>query len=210
MFWLGLLTAATVSSPMLTLRGDPTRMQQVVWNLLSNGVKFTPSVGSVQVRLQRINSHVEVVVTDTGVGIHAGFLPHVFDRFRQADGSTTRIYGGLGLGLWIARQIVDHRGLLAEHCIAQAEIFGPVLVAIPHDGDDDAVRIANDSIYGLSGAVTSASSASSHGAQSAISGGDGRRSPAPLGALPGKHFVIDVRYGRCASSIEARASQRRS
>ena len=68
------------------------------WNLLSNGVKFTQSGGSVQVSLQRINSHVEIVVTDSGVGIHGDFLPHVFDRFRQADGSTTRNYGGLGWG----------------------------------------------------------------------------------------------------------------
>ena len=90
--------------------GDEQRLQQVVWNLLSNAVKFTASGGSVQVRLQRINSHVEIVVADTGVGIHPGFLPHVFDRFRQADGSTTRNYGGLGLGLAIVRHLVELHG----------------------------------------------------------------------------------------------------
>ncbi len=90
--------------------GDHERLQQIVWNLLSNGVKFTQSGGSVNVSLQRINSHVEIVVTDTGVGIHPEFLPHVFDRFRQADGSTTRNYGGLGLGLAIVRHLVELHG----------------------------------------------------------------------------------------------------
>lgn len=90
--------------------GDSERLQQVVWNLLSNGVKFTPSGGSVHVSLQRINSHIEIVVSDTGVGITRDFLPHVFDRFRQADGSTTRHYGGLGLGLAIVRHLVEIHG----------------------------------------------------------------------------------------------------
>jgi PAS domain S-box-containing protein len=90
--------------------GDRERLQQVVWNLLSNGVKFTRKGGLVQVTLQRINSHVEIVVTDTGVGIKPDFLPHVFDRFRQADGSTTRNYGGLGLGLAIVRHLVELHG----------------------------------------------------------------------------------------------------
>ena len=90
--------------------GDQERLQQIVWNLLSNGVKFTPSGGSVNVSLQRINSHVEIVVKDTGMGIRLDFLPHVFDRFRQADGSTTRTYGGLGLGLAIVRHLVELHG----------------------------------------------------------------------------------------------------
>ena len=90
--------------------GDHERLQQIVWNLLSNGVKFTRKGGLVQVTLQRINSHVEIVVNDTGVGISAEFLPHVFDRFRQADGSTTRNYGGLGLGLAIVRHLVELHG----------------------------------------------------------------------------------------------------
>ena len=90
--------------------GDGERLQQVVWNLLSNGVKFTPTGGSVEVSLNRINSHVEITVADTGVGIQRDFLPHVFDRFRQADGSTTRNYGGLGLGLAIVRHLVELHG----------------------------------------------------------------------------------------------------
>src|SRR6185295_5270446 len=90
--------------------GDRERLQQIVWNLLSNGVKFTGKGGLVQVTLQRINSHVEIVVNDTGVGIKSDFLPHVFDRFRQADGSTTRNYGGLGLGLAIVRHLVELHG----------------------------------------------------------------------------------------------------
>ena len=90
--------------------GDRERLQQIVWNLLSNGVKFNRHGGLVQVKLQRINSHVEVAVSDTGVGIKPDFLPHVFERFRQADGSTTRTYGGLGLGLAIVRHLVELHG----------------------------------------------------------------------------------------------------
>ncbi len=90
--------------------GDPARLQQVVWNLLSNAVKFTPRGGQVQIVLERVNSHVEVSVSDTGMGIPPEFLPHVFERFRQADGSTTRRHGGLGLGLSIVRQLVEMHG----------------------------------------------------------------------------------------------------
>jgi PAS domain S-box-containing protein len=90
--------------------GDRERLQQIVWNLLSNGVKFNRHGGLVQVKLQRINSHVEIVVSDTGLGINPEFLPHVFERFRQADGSTTRTYGGLGLGLAIVRHLVELHG----------------------------------------------------------------------------------------------------
>jgi CheY-like chemotaxis protein len=90
--------------------GDPNRLQQVFWNLLSNAVKFTPRGGQIQVVLMRTNSHLEVSVTDTGEGISAEFLPHVFDRFRQADASTTRRHGGLGLGLAIAKHLVELHG----------------------------------------------------------------------------------------------------
>jgi signal transduction histidine kinase len=90
--------------------GDAARLQQVVWNLLSNAVKFTPKGGKVQVLVERVNSHVEVSVVDTGMGIRPEFLPHVFDRFRQADASTTRRYGGLGLGLAIVKQLVEMHG----------------------------------------------------------------------------------------------------
>ena len=90
--------------------GDSDRLQQVMWNLLSNAVKFTPRGGHVQVRLQRANSHIEISVSDSGVGIREDFLPHLFERFRQADSTTTRAHGGLGLGLAIARQIVELHG----------------------------------------------------------------------------------------------------
>ena len=90
--------------------GDPDRLQQVAWNLLSNAVKFTQRGGRVQVRLERVNSHIELVVSDTGRGIPTEFLPHVFERFRQGDGGMSRQYGGLGLGLAICRQLVELHG----------------------------------------------------------------------------------------------------
>jgi PAS domain S-box-containing protein len=94
--------------------GDPDRLQQVVWNLLSNAVKFTPKGGRVQVRVERVNSHVEIIVSDTGIGIRPDFLPHVFDRFRQADTGPTRKTGGLGLGLAIVRHLVELHGGTVE------------------------------------------------------------------------------------------------
>jgi PAS domain S-box-containing protein len=94
----------------VSVAGDPSRLQQVVWNLLSNAIKFTPRGGRVQVRLERVESHVEIAVTDTGAGIKAEFLPHVFERFRQADQATTRQHGGLGLGLAIVRHLVELHG----------------------------------------------------------------------------------------------------
>ena len=90
--------------------GDFARLQQVVWNLLSNAVKFTPKGGQVQVLLERVNSHVEISVIDTGIGIKPEFLPHVFDRFRQADAGTTRRHGGLGLGLAIVKHLAEMHG----------------------------------------------------------------------------------------------------
>ncbi|MDB5296696.1 MAG: rpfC, partial [Phycisphaerales bacterium] len=92
------------------VRGDPGRLQQEFWNLLSNAVKFTPRGGRVQVRLERVDSHLEVVVADTGEGISPEFLPHVFGRFRQQDASTTRRHGGLGIGLAIVKQLVELHG----------------------------------------------------------------------------------------------------
>jgi signal transduction histidine kinase len=104
------------------ISGDPDRLQQVVWNLLSNAVKFTPKGGRVQVRLERINSHVEIVISDTGKGIEPEFLPNVFDRFRQSDGSMTRRHGGLGLGLAIVRQLVElHGGVVSVESAGEGQ-----------------------------------------------------------------------------------------
>lgn len=90
--------------------GDPNRLQQIVWNLLTNAVKFTPKGGKIDVLVLRVNSHVEITVQDTGAGISSEFLPCLFERFRQADSSTTRRYGGLGLGLSIVKQLVELHG----------------------------------------------------------------------------------------------------
>lgn len=90
--------------------GDPTRLQQVIWNLLSNAVKFTPEGGQVTIRLERLDSHAYIRVSDTGQGITPAFLPYVFDYFRQANATTTRKFGGLGLGLAIVRHLVELHG----------------------------------------------------------------------------------------------------
>ena len=103
------------------LVGDPDRLQQVVWNLLSNAIKFTPQGGSVEVRLGQHQGQAEISVLDTGAGIRPDFLPYVFDRFRQAESSTTRQHGGLGLGLSIVRHLVELHG-------------GTVAVASPGEG----------------------------------------------------------------------------
>jgi signal transduction histidine kinase len=106
----GVRVEAIVDPRAAPISGDPERLQQVLWNLLSNAVKFTDRGGKVQVRLERVNSHVELVVSDTGIGIAPEFLPHVFERFRQADDSSSRQRGGLGLGLSIARQLAELHG----------------------------------------------------------------------------------------------------
>lgn len=93
-----------------SVSGDPDRLRQVVWNLLTNAIKFTPKGGQVQVRLERVNSHLEVSVTDSGEGISADFLPHVFERFRQEDSTSRRSHGGLGLGLAIVRHLTELHG----------------------------------------------------------------------------------------------------
>jgi signal transduction histidine kinase/integral membrane sensor domain MASE1/CheY-like chemotaxis protein len=96
--------------------GDPDRLQQIVWNLLSNAVKFTPGGGAINVLLKGGPTHNEIVINDTGEGIASEFLPHVFDPFRQADGSKTRRHGGLGLGLAIVRHLTElHGGVVKAH-----------------------------------------------------------------------------------------------
>ena len=106
----GVRVQKVVDTGLLSIPGDPVRLQQVVWNLLSNAIKFTPRDGRVQIRSARVNSHLEIVVSDTGQGISKDFLPHVFDRFRQADQKTSRHHGGMGLGLAIVRHLVELHG----------------------------------------------------------------------------------------------------
>ncbi|HEY7513782.1 MAG TPA: ATP-binding protein, partial [Vicinamibacteria bacterium] len=101
---------ATLDPATGPLSADPGRLHQVVWNLLSNAIKFTPPEGRIHVRLERASSYVEFTVEDSGPGIEPSFLPHVFDRFRQADASSTRRQGGLGLGLAIVRHLVELHG----------------------------------------------------------------------------------------------------
>ena len=93
-----------------TISGDADRLQQVVWNLLANSVKFTPHSGRIRVQLVERSGHAEIRVSDTGIGIEPEFLPHVFDKFRQANTSRTRPHGGLGLGLAIVRHLVESHG----------------------------------------------------------------------------------------------------
>jgi PAS domain S-box-containing protein len=126
--------------------GDAARLQQVVWNLVLNGIKFTPRGGRVQVRLERINSHIEVTVSDTGQGISSEFLPYVFERFRQGEGGTTRQYGGLGLGLSIVRQVVElHGGTVTGDSPGEGKgatfaVRLPLMVVHPRQGTDERVH----------------------------------------------------------------------
>ena len=106
----GIQVKKSLDNRVSSISGDPARLQQVVWNLLSNAIKFTPRGGHVEVSLERVNSHIEISVADSGDGIKKEFLPFVFDRFRQADGTTSRQYGGLGLGLAIVRHLVELHG----------------------------------------------------------------------------------------------------
>jgi PAS domain S-box-containing protein len=121
------------------VKGDPNRLQQCFWNLLSNAIKFTPKKGRIHVSLERVNSHLEVCVTDTGQGIKPDFLPHVFERFRQADGTTTRVHGGLGLGLSIVKHLIElHGGAILAKSAGEGQgatfcIELPLLVVREHE-----------------------------------------------------------------------------
>ena len=110
----GVRVEAVIDPIAASVSGDSDRLQQIVWNLLSNAIKFTPRGGKVQLRLARVNSHVEITVSDTGQGIEADFLPFVFDRFRQANATFSREHGGLGLGLAIAKQLAELHGGTVE------------------------------------------------------------------------------------------------
>ncbi|HEX7831347.1 MAG TPA: ATP-binding protein, partial [Thermoanaerobaculia bacterium] len=112
--------------------GDPNRLQQVIWNLLSNAIKFTPSGGVVELTVRRNRKNVEITVRDNGMGIRTDFLPHIFEAFRQADSATTRVHGGLGLGLSIVRYLVELHG---GHITAESAGEGrgaTFVVELPH------------------------------------------------------------------------------
>ncbi len=126
--------------------GDPDRLQQVIWNLLSNAVKFTPQGGRIGLRLERAASHVRITVADTGQGVSAEFLPYIFDRFRQADSTTTRAHGGLGLGLAIVRHLVElHGGTVNAESdgVGQGTIFTIQLPLIAEAGKVGAQQQTN-------------------------------------------------------------------
>jgi two-component system, chemotaxis family, CheB/CheR fusion protein len=99
-----------VSDQLLLVEGDRLRLQQIAWNVLNNAVKFTPAAGSINISLKNDNNNAVLVVSDTGQGIDPVFLPHVFEMFRQADGSNSRKHGGLGIGLALVRQLVQLHG----------------------------------------------------------------------------------------------------
>jgi signal transduction histidine kinase len=124
----GVRVQAMLDQPGVPVSGDSQRLQQVVWNLLSNAVKFTPRGGRVQVRMQRVSSHVEIAISDTGEGIAPEFLPHMFQRFTQADGTFSRTHGGLGLGLAICRHLVEAHG-------------GTITAASPGKGAGATIRV---------------------------------------------------------------------
>jgi signal transduction histidine kinase len=125
------------------VRADATRLQQIVWNLLSNSVKFTPAGGTIEVLLERVNSSAEISVTDTGQGIAPDFLPHMFEQFRQEDARIVRRHGGLGLGLSIVKQLVDLHGGEVRAKSAGERLGATFIVALPivaakhhHNGRD--------------------------------------------------------------------------
>jgi signal transduction histidine kinase len=115
------------------VRGDPTRLQQVVWNLLANAIKFTPRGGRVRVRAARANGNAEIQVSDDGRGIPPEFLPHVFERFRQAESSTRRAQGGIGLGLAIVRQLVESHGGTVRAESDGTDHGATFIVSLPRD-----------------------------------------------------------------------------
>jgi len=130
----GIRVQKIMDTGVVTVPGDPTRLQQVIWNLLTNAIKYTPRGGRVQVRMERVGSNLQIVVADSGQGIPQEFLPYVFDRFRQVDQSTSRHHGGLGLGLALVRHLVElHGGSVAAASPGpdQGSTFTIVLPLVP-------------------------------------------------------------------------------
>jgi CheY-like chemotaxis protein len=127
--------------------GDPNRVQQILWNLLSNAVKFTPNGGHIQVRVTREGGNAAISVKDSGKGINEEFLPYVFERFRQADGSLTRKYGGLGLGLAIARHLTELHGGSIEAESAGDDQGSVFTVKFPLLSEWGSQRLASDVVH---------------------------------------------------------------
>jgi signal transduction histidine kinase len=139
------LAAANAKSVRLIVRfspelprvmGDPDRLQQVIWNLLENAVKFTPAGGEVRVNVQRKDPHVVLSVTETGCGINAAFLPHVFEMFRQAEATSCRTEGGLGIGLSIVRRLVELHGGTVAVSSTGLDHGAAFTVSLPYQAQD--------------------------------------------------------------------------
>jgi signal transduction histidine kinase/ActR/RegA family two-component response regulator len=136
----GIQLEVTLSPSARRVSGDSSRLQQIVWNLLSNAIKFTPSGGHVEVRLEGEGSNVQLRVSDTGCGISTDFLPFIFDRFRQADGTSTRNHGGLGLGLAIVRHLVELHGGTVEAESAGEESGSTFTIRLPREPSHEGLK----------------------------------------------------------------------
>ena len=150
----GIAVEVEVAEDIPRLKADPARLQQMVWNLVSNAVKFTPGEGRVSIRARRRQGRVEIEVQDRGIGIAEEFLPHVFERFRQQDSSTTRAHGGLGLGLAIVRHLVELHGGEVEAESAgkgQGAVFRIRLPLrpVPEEGEEAPAAVAQGDLRGL-------------------------------------------------------------
>ena len=133
----GVRLEVTAAPGSYALRGDANRLQQIAWNLLTNAIKFTPAGGQVLVALSHRAGQLELTISDTGIGIDAAFLPHVFERFRQADGSFTRRHGGLGLGLSIVRSLVEMHAGTVDAASGGAHQGARFTVSLPAASDGD-------------------------------------------------------------------------
>jgi PAS domain S-box-containing protein len=151
----GIQLESAIDPEASAVRGDAERLEQVVWNLLSNAVKFTPEGGRVAIRLQRVDSQLEITVSDTGEGMPADFLPYAFEAFRQADASPSRRHGGLGLGLAIVRHVIElHGGTVHAHSDGPGR--GAVFtIRLPHaageDGRGHEAAASEETVAGLQG-----------------------------------------------------------
>jgi len=138
-----------LATDMPTIVADPNRLQQVFWNLLSNAIKFTPKSGTVRVVGRQVDSQLEVWVADTGEGIKPEFLPYVFDRFRQADATTTRKHGGLGLGLAISKNLIElHGGTIRAASEGEgkgATFFVTLPIAAVHKAEEEPGNVSSAS-----------------------------------------------------------------